>query len=124
MNYGFDFSFVEEFWHSLLVGAWLTTKMAVVSLLLGFLLGVALAIARTEGGAVPRKLAAAFVDLTRNTPLIVQTFWLFFGLASIDIRVTAFYAAIAALNIQTRSDERRAGKASASKCRSRRSHDH
>src|SRR3546814_9098171 len=81
MNYGFDFSFVEEFWHSLFVGAWLTTKMAVVSLLLGFLLGVALAIARTEGGAVPRKLAAAFVDLTRNTPLIVQTFWLFFGLA-------------------------------------------
>lgn len=101
MNYGFDFSFVEEFWHSLLVGAWLTTKMAVVSLLLGFLLGVALAITRTEGGAVPRKLAAAFVDLTRNTPLIVQTFWLFFGLASIDIRVPAFYAAIAALTINT-----------------------
>ncbi|MEO6983941.1 MAG: amino acid ABC transporter permease [Paralcaligenes sp.] len=101
MHYDFDFSFVSAFWRSLLDGMWLTTEMSVLSLVLGFLLGVALAVARSEGGPIPRKMAAAFVDLTRNTPLIVQTFWLFFGLASLQVRVPAFYAAVVALTINT-----------------------
>ncbi|GAB2886751.1 amino acid ABC transporter permease [Paralcaligenes ginsengisoli] len=101
MDYGFDFSFLSGFWPDLLKGTWLSIKMSALSLVLGFLVGVALAVARTEGGNFLKKIAAAFVDLIRNTPLVVQTFWLFFGLAAIQIRVPAFYAAIVALTINT-----------------------
>ncbi len=101
MNYGFDFSFVTEFWPSLLEGAWLSIKMSTLSIVLGFLFGVALAIAKTEGGWFLKGATTAFVDVTRNTPLIVQAFWLFFGLAALQIRVPAFYAAIVALTINT-----------------------
>lgn len=101
MEYGFDFNFIEEFWPNLMAGSWLTIKMASSSLALGFLLGVLLAVARSEGRGLIKNAAAAFVDLTRNTPLIVQTFWLFFGLASLDFRVPAVYAAILALTINT-----------------------
>jgi len=101
MNYGFDFSFVTDFWPSLLEGTWLSIKMSTLSLVLGFLVGVVLAVGKTEGGLFLRSAITAFVDLTRNTPLIVQAFWLFFGLAALQIRVPAFYAAIVALTINT-----------------------
>lgn len=101
MNYGFDFGFVTEFWPSLLEGTWLSIKMSTLALLLGFIAGVALAVAKTEGGHLLRGVVTAFVDITRNTPLVVQAFWLFFGLAALHIRVPAFYAAIVALTINT-----------------------
>src|SRR3546814_19148616 len=123
MNYGFDFGFVTEFWPSLLEGTWLSIKMSTLALLLGFIAGVALAVAKTEGGHLLRGVVTAFVDITRNTPLVVQAFWLFFGLAALHIRVPAFYAAIVALTINTsgytRSEERRVGKECVSTCRSR-----
>lgn len=101
MDYGFDFSFISEFWPSLLDGLWVSIKMAAVSLIGGFILGVLLAVARGQDFRVIRHLAGGFVDLTRNTPLIVQTFWLFFGLSALDFRVPAFYAAVVALAINT-----------------------
>lgn len=101
MDYGFDFSFIGEFWPSLLEGLWVSIKMAAVSLSGGFILGVLLAVARSQESGLIRRLAGGFVDLTRNTPLIVQTFWLFFGLSALEIRVPAFYAAVIALAINT-----------------------
>ena len=101
MDYGFDFSFIGEFWPSLIDGLWVSIKMAAVSLIGGFALGVLLAVARGQGSSFVRHLAGGFVDLTRNTPLIVQTFWLFFGLSALDFRVPAFYAAVVALAINT-----------------------
>ncbi|CDM25323.1 amino acid ABC transporter permease [Castellaniella defragrans] len=101
MDYGFDFSFLDEFWPSLLDGLWVSIRMAAVSLCGGFVLGVLLAVARGHGSRLVRHLAGGFVDLTRNTPLIVQTFWLFFGLSALDVRVPAFYAAVVALAINT-----------------------
>ncbi len=101
MDYGFDFSFIGEFWPSLLEGLWVSTRMAAVSLAGGFILGVLLAVARSQDSGLIRRLAGGFVDLTRNTPLIVQTFWLFFGLSALEIRVPAFYAAVIALAINT-----------------------
>ncbi|MDN5843145.1 MAG: amino acid ABC transporter permease [Alcaligenaceae bacterium] len=101
MDYGFDFSFISDFWPSLIAGLWVSIKMAAVSLVGGFILGVLLAVARGRRPGAIRYLAGGFVDLTRNTPLIVQTFWLFFGLSALDFRVPAFYAAVVALAINT-----------------------
>jgi polar amino acid transport system permease protein len=101
MDYGFDFSFLSDFWPSLLDGLWVSIRMAAVSLGGGFILGVLLAVARGQESGLIRRLAGGFVDLTRNTPLIVQTFWLFFGLSALEIRVPAFYAAVVALAINT-----------------------
>ncbi|HEX7387365.1 MAG TPA: amino acid ABC transporter permease [Castellaniella sp.] len=99
--YTFDFSFLNAFWDSLLDGAWTTIQISVGCLILGFVLGVILAVARRSSSVVIKRLAGGFVDLTRNTPLIVQTFWLFFGLAALGIQISAFYTAIIALSINT-----------------------
>lgn len=99
MNYEFDFSFLATHWRTLLDGALLTLRMSVTTIVLGFLVGVVLAVARTQGGPLLRKAVGFYVEALRNTPLVVQAFWLFFGLAAIQIRVPALAAAVIALVI-------------------------
>lgn len=99
MDYQFDFSFLSASWRDLIDGAFLTLRMSVATIVFGFLLGVALAIVRTQGGATSRRLVTGYVDVIRNTPLVIQAFWLFFGLAALQIRVPAMAAAIIALTI-------------------------
>lgn len=99
MNYEFDFSFLATHWRALVDGMLLTLRMSVTTIVLGFAFGVALAVARTQGGPLLRKAVVFYVELLRNTPLVVQAFWLFFGLAALQIRVPALAAAVIALVI-------------------------
>ena len=99
MNYEFDFSFLATHWRDLIDGALLTLRMSIATIVFGFFLGVALAVIRTQGSPFARKAVTGYVDVIRNTPLVIQTFWLFFGLAAIQVRVPAMTAAIIALTI-------------------------
>ena len=99
MTYKFDFSFLRETWPDFLAGALLTLSLSAAAIVLGFVLGTACAVARTQGNRVARTIVTGYVEIIRNTPLLVQTFWLFFGLASIGFRLSAFQAAILALTI-------------------------
>ena len=97
MDYQFDFSFLGANWRELLDGAWLTLRMSVATIVLGFVLGTALAVVRTQGPAWARRCVTGYVDVIRNTPLVIQAFWLFFGLAAVHVRVPAMVAAVLAL---------------------------
>jgi len=99
MAYDFDFSFLPTHWDVLLAGAWSTARMSTATIVLGFVLGAVLAILRTQGPAWARRAVVVYVDVIRNTPLVIQAFWLFFGLASLQIRVPAVTAAVIALTI-------------------------
>ena len=99
MDYQFDFSFLATSWRDLIDGALLTLRMSVATIVFGFALGVALAIVRTQGGQYARRMVTVYVDVIRNTPLVIQAFWLFFGLAAIQVRVPAMAAAVIALTI-------------------------
>ena len=97
MDYQFDFSFLSTGWRDLLDGVWLTLRMSVATIVFGFLLGTALAVVRTQGPAWARRCVTVYVDVIRNTPLVIQAFWLFFGLAAVQVRVPAMAAAVVAL---------------------------
>ncbi len=99
MAYKFDFGFLWDTWPDFLDGALLTLGLSTAAIVLGFMLGTVCAIARTGPNRVARAIVTGYVEIIRNTPLLVQTFWLFFGLASIGLRMTAFQAAILALTI-------------------------
>ncbi len=99
MDYQFDFSFLATSWRDLIDGALLTLRMSVATIVFGFLLGVTLAIVRTQGGPLARRMVTGYVDVIRNTPLVIQAFWLFFGLAAMQVRVPAMAAAVIALTI-------------------------
>ncbi|MGG4605533.1 amino acid ABC transporter permease [Paenalcaligenes sp. Me131] len=99
MGYEFDFSFLSSYWSELVHGALLTLRMSISTIVLGFFVGIMIAVARVYGTTLLKFIVGFYIDVIRNTPLVIQAFWLFFGLASLQIRVPALTAAIIALVI-------------------------
>ncbi len=92
-----DFAAVLVDWPLLLRGAALTLGLTAVAAVLGTVLGIACARVRTHGPAPLRALAAAYVELIRNTPFIVQLFFVFFGLPSLGVRLGSEAASVIAM---------------------------
>jgi polar amino acid transport system permease protein len=99
MRYDLDFAAPLTYGHELLLGAATTLGLSLGATVLGFGLGVACALARTGHSRAAAVVAAAYVEAIRNTPLLVQIFIVYFGLASVGFKLGAFTAAIAALVI-------------------------
>jgi polar amino acid transport system permease protein len=99
MSYTFQFRDVFAAWRFLLTGLGTTLYLATVTMLLGLAIGVAGAAARLYGGPVLRTLVATYVEVIRNTPLLVQLFIVFFGLPSLGLRLDAMTAALISLTI-------------------------
>jgi polar amino acid transport system permease protein len=97
VNYTFDFSSVFANWPRLLEGAWLTIELSAISIALGFALGTLCAIGRNSKIKPLVWLTGAYVEVIRNTPLLVQVFLVFFGLSSIGLKLSAEVAAVTAL---------------------------
>ncbi len=93
----FDFGAVLAEWPLLLQGAVWTLGLTAVSAVLGVLLGIACAWARTEGAAPLRWLVGAYVELIRNTPFIVQLFFIFFGLPALGLRLSPEWSSVIAM---------------------------
>ena len=94
-----DFAAVLVDWPLLVRGALFTLGLTAVATVLGVALGIACARARTHGPAWLRALAAAYVELIRNTPFIVQLFFIFFGLPSLGLRLSSEMASIIAMTL-------------------------
>jgi polar amino acid transport system permease protein len=99
MSYDCDFAFLNEYGPDLVRGVWLTLGMTAASILPGFVLGTLCAVGRLYGPPWLRRAAIIYVEAIRNTPLVIQVFWLFFGLAVLQVRIGAFPAAVIALVI-------------------------
>jgi len=99
MNYQLQFAELLPYWDVILKGLWFTIWLTVVSTTAGIALGTAGASARTWGPKWMDNLVGAYVELIRNTPFIVQLFFVFFGLPSLGIKLSETQAAILALVI-------------------------
>ena len=99
MKYGLQFRDVFAAWEYLLDGLLTTILLSTATMVGGLLIGIAGAAARVYGGPLLRTLVSAYVEIIRNTPLLVQLFLIFFGLPSLGLRLEAIPAAIIALVI-------------------------
>lgn len=99
MNYSLDFSAPLTYWPDLLAGAWTTLTLSLAATVFGFLLGVFCALTKSGKSLWLARLASAYVELIRNTPLLVQIFIVYFGLSSLGLQIGAFTAATIALVI-------------------------
>jgi polar amino acid transport system permease protein len=93
----FDFWAVLEQWPLLARGVAWTLGLTAVSAVLGVSLGIACAWARLEGASALRWVAGFYVELVRNTPFIVQLFFIFFGLPAAGIKLSPEWASIIAM---------------------------
>jgi polar amino acid transport system permease protein len=93
----FNFGTVLEQWPMLLRGLGLTVLLTVFSAVLGSLLGTACAWARLHGGPMLKRGVGGYVELVRNTPFIIQLFFIFFGLPSLGLRLSVEVACVLAM---------------------------
>jgi len=99
VNYTFNFRDIWAQTDFILDGIVVTLVLSVVTMIAGLVIGTSGAAAKLYGPAWLRRLAAAYVEIIRNTPLIVQLFLVFFGLPSAGIKFDAMTASVIALAI-------------------------
>ncbi|ANN75773.1 amino acid ABC transporter permease [Bordetella flabilis] len=99
MAYRFDFLAVADYAPVLLKGLAVTVELIAVGALAGVAVGIACAWARTQGPRWTRPPVTAYVELVRNTPFLIQLFFIFFGLPSIGVQLSEMQAACLAMAI-------------------------
>ena len=86
-------SFVEENFDELLAALRRTLQVSAIAIAGAFVIGLVLGAARAHRIPVVSQLAAVYVEIIRNTPILVQIFFLYYGLPQIDIFLDAFTVA-------------------------------
>ncbi|WP_233856183.1 amino acid ABC transporter permease [Paraburkholderia sp. HD33-4] len=99
MSYAFDFRDLHEYAGILAHGVEVTLGLTAASTLLGGALGVAGAAASAAGPRWLRSLVWLYVEFIRNTPFLVQLFFVFFGLPSLGVHIDEMQAAVLAMTV-------------------------
>lgn len=99
MAYQLDFAPTLEYFPLLLEGAGFTLALTAVGSVVGIALGIVCAICRAWQIKPFCWLATGYVELIRNTPFLVQLFFIFFGLPEMGVRMNEWQAAVLAMII-------------------------
>nr|WP_209837447.1 amino acid ABC transporter permease [Rubellimicrobium aerolatum] len=94
-----DFGVVLARWPELVWGTLGTIGLALGGMALALVIGVLGVAVRRSGNAFGRAVVIAFVELIRNTPFLVQIFFIFFALPLAGIRLNPTVTAILALGL-------------------------
>ncbi len=81
LNYTFDWSIITsgKYFDWLVAGLITTLKLSTISIVMAFLLGLLIAVMRMSNSKPIRWFAHAYLEFFRNTPLLVQIFFWYFG---------------------------------------------
>lgn len=96
---GLQFEWLNEAAAPILRGAAVSLFLTFVTAILGTVFSVLAAAAARSRSAVLRRVIEAYVELIRNTPFLVQLFFIFFALPSAGLRLDPITAAILAMTI-------------------------
>jgi polar amino acid transport system permease protein len=99
MRYVFQFGVVADHANELLHGALATLWLTAMGTIGGLVLAVACVFLRSAGTKSVQWLVTCYVEVIRNTPLLVQLFVLYFSLPALGIRLYADQAAMLGLAI-------------------------
>jgi polar amino acid transport system permease protein len=99
VGYSLQFGWLYEALGAIASGAGMTVLLITVTTVIGTVISIAGAAAKRSRHAVLRQAITAYVELVRNTPFLVQLFFIFFGLPSLGIRLDPIVAAILAMTL-------------------------
>jgi polar amino acid transport system permease protein len=99
VEYRLDFGWLSDAVWLIGNGALMTLFLSLMSAIFGTLISVVGAAARRTRFGWVRQLVATYVELIRNTPFLVQLFFIYFGLPSLGLRLNPVAAGIAAMTV-------------------------
>lgn len=79
--------------------ALITLEVSICAMVLAILLGLTLAICRMFGPKPLRLIARGYIEFVRGTPVLIQLFFIFYGLPNIGITLTPFWAGVIGLGL-------------------------
>jgi len=94
-----DGAFIGEWWLFISQGVIITFELSVISILCAIVLALLAALARLSRFAMVNSLAGLYVSLMRGTPLYLQFFFFYFGLAQLGLVLDSFPSAVIALSL-------------------------
>lgn len=83
-----DFGYIEKVLPLYQKAAVLTVRIGLEGVLLSILTGLFCAVVLYEKVPVLRRIVAAYIEISRNTPLLVQLFFIYYGLPKIGIMIS------------------------------------
>ncbi|MER8728221.1 amino acid ABC transporter permease [Mesorhizobium sp. M1227] len=99
MTYSLDFGWLAGATGAIARGAATTILLITVTTLAGTLLSILGAAGRRNGPLLLKRAIGVYVEMIRNTPFLVQLFFIFFGLPSIGVRLDPVLAAMLAMTL-------------------------
>jgi polar amino acid transport system permease protein len=97
MAYQLDPSIIIKYLPLFLKGVFLTVEISFFAILIGLPIGIFAAIARTSRFKILNLVGAVYVEVFRNTPLLIQIFIIFFGLPGLGIKLSPYISGLTAL---------------------------
>ena len=85
-----DFSIITGNWGIYMEGLWNTAQLVSLSLFIGLLMAIPLAVFMTSKNVLVNLPIRAYVYFFRGTPLLVQMFLIYYGLGQFDLVKTSF----------------------------------
>ncbi len=102
MDYQFDFALVLQSLPVLMRGLLVTIQLWIPSLVIGLVGGFFLALARLSDRAILRMPSLAYIELFRDTPVLIQLIWFFYAFPIIiGVQLSPFTAALLGLALNT-----------------------
>lgn len=93
----FNFGDLMPYLPQMLRALWVSAYITVIAFVVGSALGIAFYLARTSRRRLFRAVGTFYVEVFRNTPLLVQLYLIYFGLPQLGIALNATWAAVVAL---------------------------
>ncbi|MCQ2594200.1 MAG: amino acid ABC transporter permease [Treponemataceae bacterium] len=92
-----DFGFIQKVLPMYVEAAGLTLKLALVGILLSLLVGLICALIQYFKIPVLKQLTSIYIEFSRNTPLLIQLFFLYFAFPRMGIKLSSVQCAIIGL---------------------------
>jgi polar amino acid transport system permease protein len=92
-----DLGFIQQVIPQYIEAAKLTLRLGIIGIITSLILGIVCSMIRYYKVPVLKRIVGIYVELSRNTPLLIQLFFLYYGLPKLGIKISAEACAIIGL---------------------------
>lgn len=95
--FSLDWQYIQSVLPQFYAATLMTLKISFIGIVLSILLGLICSIISTYQARILNKIVKVYIEVSRNTPLLIQLFFLYYGLPKIGIKLDGFSCGVIGL---------------------------